>query len=152
TLYDQDSNTKGVLLGDSTTLNLRSALYNTIQGDAIGVSGSFQDLAEIGITVGDGGKLVFNRDRFRTAYQQDPPRVADLVAARVLAPTQPGTIPGTTGVTFSDPNAEPQFTSQGLATQIENLADDYINSVTGVLTRRNQTINDQISLQQSRIA
>lgn len=152
TKYDPETKVKGTLLGDSMTLGLRSSLFSTVQGRPIGVSGPFDDFADVGITVASGGKLTLNRDRLRAAIEQDPQAVADLFAARVLAPVEPNTIPGTTGVTFNDPNAPTRYTSQGMATRMENLAESYLNSVTGILTRRNQTLTDQIALQNRRIS
>ena len=150
--YDKDSNTKGPLLGDSTALSLRSAMYSTIQGKAIGITGSFDQLADVGVTIGSGGKLTLNRDRLRAALEQDPQGVADLFAARVLAPTGPTVIPGTNGATYLNPDAPVQYISQGVATQLENFADSLINSVSGTLTRRNNSLNDQIASQNQRIA
>jgi flagellar hook-associated protein 2 len=150
TSYDQDSNTKAPLLGDSTTLSLRSSLYNIVQGHAIGISSQFDQLADVGISVGTGGKLTFDRDRLRAALEQDPQGVADLFAARVLAPPDNST--GIPNVTVSNPDAPIVYASQGVATQVENFADSLINSVTGTLTRRNQNLDDQISDQNKRIA
>jgi flagellar hook-associated protein 2 len=151
TKYDPETKVKGPLLGDSMTLGLRSSLFSTVQGRPIGVSGPFDDFADVGITVASGGKLTLNRDKLRAALEQDPQAVADLFAARVLAPTEPNTVPGTTGVTFNDPNAPTRYLSQGMATRLENLAESYLNSVTGTLTRRNKTLTDQIALQNRRI-
>lgn len=152
TRYDAESKTKGPLLGDSTAITLRANLFSKIQGDAIGITSSFDQFADVGITVGSGGKLNVNRDRLRAALESDPEGVAQLFAAREIAPSGPSQVPGVPGATFNDPNATTTYTSQGLATIIENLADSYINSVTGTLTRRSQNVTDQITLQNSRIA
>jgi flagellar hook-associated protein 2 len=84
--------------------------------------------------------------------ESDPEGVAQLFAAREIAPTGPSQVPGVPGATFNDPNATTTYTSQGLATIIENLADSYINSVTGTLTRRSQNVTEQITQQNARIA
>jgi flagellar capping protein FliD len=68
----------------------------------------------------------------------------------VLAPAS-NSIPGVPNATFVDPDAPLKFTSAGVATQIENLADSMINSVSGTLTRRNKNLNDQIESQNKRI-
>jgi flagellar hook-associated protein 2 len=150
TKYDQDSNTKGVLLGDATTLQIRSRLYSVERANAIGISGPFSNLADIGITVGQNGDLTLSSEKFRAALQQNFQGVADVLTVRVQSPngaTQVGP-----GITVNDPNAQPVFTSLGLAGQLENMADGFINSVTGTLTRRGKTLADQIDLQHKRIA
>ncbi|MEX2219177.1 MAG: flagellar filament capping protein FliD [Phycisphaerales bacterium] len=148
TRYDQESKAKGPLLGESTALQIRAKLYSTIQGKAVGVSGPFQGLADIGIKVGSGGRLELDRDRLRVALEQDYQAVADLVSARVQEPA--GTTTVAPGVTVT--NTEPTFSKLGVASQIENMAEAFINSVTGTLTRRGKTLTDQIELQTKRIA
>ncbi len=150
TAYDKDSDTKAPLLGDSTALSLRASLFNVIQGKAIGIAGQFDQLADVGVTIGTGAVLTLNHDRLRAALEQDPQGVADLFAARVLAPPDNST--GIPGVTVSDPDAPLKFSSQGVATQIENFADSMINSVSGTLTRRNKNLSDQIDSQNQRVA
>ncbi len=149
TNYDQASDTKGILLGDSTALNLRAALYNTVQGHATGISSSFDQLADVGVSVGTGGDLTLDHDRLRAALEQDPQGVADLFAARVIAPPPSSTI---NGVTITDTDPTLTFSSAGVATQMENLADSYINSVTGKLTLKNNNLTDQIASQNQSIA
>lgn len=152
TKYDAESKTRGVLLGDSVPNLLSSALFSTVQGSAIGVSGRFQEFADVGLTIGSGSKLTLDRDRLRAALEEDPQAVADLFAAREALPSGPTQVPGVPGATYVDPNAVTRYTSLGLATQLENLAEGYVNSVTGVLTRRNQVVTDQITFQNKRIA
>lgn len=149
TRYDQASNTRGALLGEGTVQIIRSAMFATIQGEPIGVGGTFRRLAEIGITVGRGGTLSLDRERFRRALEQDFQGVADLLAAYEPAPAEPTQV--SPGVTVNEPSP-PRFNRLGIAGRIEVLADSYINAVTGLLTRRNETLNDQIQLQQRRIA
>ncbi len=150
TRYVQETETKGPLLGDSTSQLLRASLYDTIQGDAFNITGQFEKLVEVGISVGSGGKLALDKDELRQALEQDPQGVADLFTARVLKPRAP-TVIGP-GATVTDPNAEDEFLSLGVGAQIEELANDYINSIDGILTLRNRTIDDQIAAQNRRIA
>jgi len=139
TRYDQDTDTKGPLLGDSAALQIRSRVYSTIQGKAVGISGPFDSLADIGIKVGQGGALQLDRDKLRRAVEQDYQAVADLVSARVQAPQ-------------ADPTDPPTFTSLGVVSQMENAADSFINSVTGSLTRRSKSLSDEVDMQTQRIA
>jgi flagellar hook-associated protein 2 len=152
TRYVQETDTKGPLLGDSTALSLRGGLFTTIQATGRGISGQFDRLVEVGIKIGEGGKLSLDENRFRQALEQDPQGVADLFAARVQAPNTPGTLPNIPGVTFNNPDAPANYTSLGVASQMELFADSMINSVNGALTNRNKTIDDQIEDQNKRIA
>lgn len=152
TRYDQDSNTRGPLLGDSTAITLRSTLFNAVQGRATGITGPYQQLADVGVTIKEGGKLELDSNRLRQALEDNPQAVADLFAARVQAPSGPTPVPGVPGATFTDPNALPTYTSLGVASQIELLAESLINSVDGALTRRQRVLTDQIDLQNRRIA
>lgn len=150
--YDQDSDTRGPLLGDSSAETIRSGVLAAVQGSAQGLTGQYLNFAQVGITVGQGGQLQFDRERFRTALQNDPQAVTDLFTARVQIPNGPTTIPNTGGATTTDPNAPARFSSLGVAGIIENLANSYIDSVNGLLTRRRNTLNDQIAAQNQRIA
>jgi flagellar hook-associated protein 2 len=148
--YDKESNTRGPLLGDGSVLTVRSTLYNAIQGRALNIAGSFERLTDVGMTVGSGGTLQLNRDRFRQALEQDPQGVAELFAARVQIPKGPVQIEP--GITATDPNAPDEFSSLGVAGIIENLSESFINSINGSLTRKNNSVTTQIGLQNKRIA
>lgn len=60
----------GVLAGDSTARSLRSAVLDTVFGDGT------TSLAQYGIQTDRTGKLVFDADKFATAYAADPAGVA----------------------------------------------------------------------------
>lgn len=149
--YDADSNTKGTLLGDSTTESLRQNLFNTIQAKGQGVTSQFQSLLDIGLKVGQGGQLTLDHDRLRSALEADPQGVADLFTARVLKTSTSSTVNGDPNITVSNPNATQEFTSLGVIAQIEELANRYLNSVDGTLTKRTQTVKDQITAQNKRV-
>jgi flagellar hook-associated protein 2 len=150
TKYDKDTNTRGTLLGDSTALSLRGVLYSTANGRAQGLDGAFDRLVDVGITVGEGGKLKLDRDRLRQAMEQDFQSVADLFSTRELKPREP--IELGTGITVNNPDAPDEFLKLGVPGQLEHLANGYINTVDGVLTRRGRSLTDQIDLQTKRIA
>lgn len=150
TRFVQETNERGPLLGDGTANSLRVALFNEILGTNRGFQGTFDDLSDVGITVGSGGKLNFDKTAFRAALEQDPDAVRDLFARRAVDPD------GNTeeldgGITARDPDAPTRYSELGVIPRIEQFIDTYINSVDGVLTRKNQSFNTQISLQRSRI-
>jgi len=150
TNYNTDTQKKGPLLGDSTALTLRSSLFSLVNDKPIGVSGQFQRLADVGVTVDDSGHLSLNQDKFRAAMEKDPTAVANLFAAREATPPAPTQV--SPGITVQDPNATVTYSVQGIMTRFEVLADGYLNTVDGRLTRQDKTLKDQIDAQNQRIA
>lgn len=148
--YDPTSDTKGPLLGDATTLQIQSGLYRVVEGTATGVSSRFTRLSDVGITVGTGGDLQFDQTKFEQALSTDYQGVADLVGG--LVQSQAGSTNLGNGITVNDPDAPPVYTKLGVASGMENLCDSFINSVSGLLTRQNQTLQSQIDLQNQQIS
>lgn len=142
TRYDQETEEKGVLLGDGTMLNLRNAMFNTVRRQNQGFEDDYNSLTEVGIRVGSGGKLEFNKDKFREAYAENPDAVAALFTQRELDDNDDG-----------DPNTidEPSFSELSVLGQLEEFADSYVTTIGGVLQNRTNAIDSQIALQESRI-
>ena len=150
--YDVASNKRGTLLGDSVAQTLRASLYATVTGGPKNVSGRYQNFAQVGLTVGRDGQLSVNLDKLRQAIATDPQAVEDLFAAKTAGSTVASqqvldsggvAIPG---VTVRN-TAAAGFTSQGIGELLGALADSYIASVTGTLTRATKTLDDQIQAQ-----
>lgn len=142
---------KGPLLGDGTLLNLRADLFNTVLGQSVNTPGSFDRLTAVGIEVGEDGHLEFDQDQFNEAMTEDPASVEALFTARDLDTKQKEEIlPGV--FVEPDPEAPDTFSSLGVAGRVEQLAVRYIDNTKGVLTLRNNTLSDQIKLQQDRVA
>lgn len=147
--YDQATQRKGALLGDSTALGMRDALYSTLQGLPIGATGRFTRLADVGITVGTGGKLNLDSARLREALNEDAASVESLFVARVQA--DDSVIDLGNGITVKNPDAGKSFSSLGVVGRMEELAKKYLDSVDGVLTVKSKSLENQISGQKSRI-
>ncbi len=150
TRFVQETEERGPLLGDGTAISLRSALFSAALGANDGFSESFNTLAAVGITIGDGGKLELDAERFREALAEDPEAVEALFTRRVIDPDADTEELGE-GVTASNPNAATEFSELGLIVQIEEFADRYIDSISGVLTNKRNALDSQIELQQDRI-
>ena len=151
TRFVEETEERGPLLGDSTTLTLRQRLFSTIQGAGDGLTGRFTRLSQVGITIGDGGSsLSFDSGRFREAYNEDPAAVTALFETFGLADTtteseiQPG-------ITVSGGTSDREFDSLGVIGQVEELARSYLDSVDGLLTARENALDDQIAFQETRI-
>lgn len=148
--YNVDTKKGGPLLGDATALQLKSSLYQVVQAPAKGITGRYSRLAEVGITVGDGANLELDEDRLRAALAEDPAGVEQLFAAQVAEDDSTIDLGG--GITASNPNAGSTFKSLGVASQLEQLAIKYLDSAEGILTRRKQTLDNQIKTQNDRIS
>ena len=142
TRYDDETEERGILLGDGTLLNLRGSMFSNLRKENDGFTGTFSTLSEVGINVGSGGKLEFDVEAFREAYAQDPQAVEDLFTRQTLeANTDP------------DPNVvtEPSFSELSVLGQLEEFADSYVTSIGGVLQNRTNALDAQIKLQEDRI-
>lgn len=145
--FNADTNTRGALFGDSTINTLEASLRTSIQGRAQGVSGEFTRLFEVGLSLGEGGRLSLDREQFRAALEAEPENVEALFAARALKPKEPVVVaPGVTVANTTD-----EFTSLGVAEQVAQLAERLTSGVNGTLTRRGRTIDEQVRLSEGRI-
>jgi len=155
TRFDEETETSGPLLGDSTLLGLRNALFSTVQGEALGLEGPFTRLTQVGITVGDGGKLTLDAERLREAIDQDPEAVEALFAARKQDPLSDEVLDENgdpiEGVTVSGGFSDATFSQLGVAGLLEELADRYVDSIDGILTLRTNALDNQVQLQEDRI-
>ncbi|MEO1129358.1 MAG: flagellar filament capping protein FliD [Planctomycetota bacterium] len=145
--FNAETNSRGVLLGDTTANNVRNSLSRVIQGEGIGIEGQFQRLFQVGVSIGSGSQLEFDRDRFRSALEADFTNVKDLFSASTRIASEP--IELAPGITT--PNTEESYSQRGVAELIKQLTDDLTNSIDGVLTLRNQTIDTQIDIQEDRV-
>jgi len=149
TKYDAESKRKSPLLGDGTVLELRSQLFQTVQGSASGSSGAFSNLAAVGITVGAGGKLVLDSTRLRQSLATDAASVESLFTARVAVDDKVTDLGD--GVTVRNPNSGNAFSSQGVVSKLEQLAKRYVDGTSAILTSRQNDLRAQVTLQQNRI-
>lgn len=157
TRFVEDTGERGTLLGDATALSVRSTLTRMVLSPAPGVTGQFRNLTQIGVTIGEGGKLEFDADKFRTAYDTDPQGVQDLVSA-LDAEERESDVPildangnVIAGATAQN-DAETTFSRLGVYENIAQYVDSLTDFVDGRFTRRRTTFDSQISLQNDRIA
>lgn len=149
--YDPDTNVRGALFGDGTLSNLKTELYRMVQGTPDGVPGQFQRLFQVGVKVASGGRLEFDSQAFQEALDQNIVDVESLFSAKTLE-SKNTTIDLGNGITVNNPDAKDTFSALGVAEKLARLAESFTSSVDGVLTRRDNTIDSQIKLQNSRIA
>ncbi len=150
TKFDQETNVRGPLLGDSTVANLLASMQRTILGEAKGVTGRYTRLTEVGVKVGEGGKLSIDRNRLREAMESDFAAVQEVFAAREVAAREEF-IEIEPGVWVKNTSTKDEFSKLGVLYQVEELAKQYVDSVDGVLRQRDRTLATQIELQSKRI-
>lgn len=71
TAFDPDALTTGLLFGTNEALRVDTELSRLVTDRFFGL-GSFETLAEVGITVGDDGKLALDKAAFQEAFSADP--------------------------------------------------------------------------------
>jgi flagellar hook-associated protein 2 len=135
TKWDTTTNTGGVLLGDETAQTIETRVYNMLQTVNTG-AGRYRILADVGITLGDGAKVVFDEDKFRQAYATDPTSVKKLFTE----------VDNVTGASGASTVATP-----GLGYALENQISNLIDPVSGVITRENNTLDERTQGFQDRI-
>jgi len=142
TRYDDETEEKGVLLGDSTMLNLRNSMFSVLRRENDGFDDTFNTLLEVGIKIGSGGKIELDSEKFREAYASDPDAVEALFTQRELDDNDD-----------NDPNTidEPTFSQLSVLGQLEEFADSYVTTIGGVLQNRTNAFASQIELQEDRI-
>lgn len=142
TRYDDETEEKGTLLGDSTMLNLRNSLFSTLRRENEGFDETFEFMTQVGITVGSESKLEFDAEKFREAYNQDPSAVEAMFTRRTLESNDD-----------DDPNTDDEitFSELGVMVQFEEFADSYVSSIGGILQNRRNALDSQIEIQEGRI-
>ncbi|MBL4591384.1 MAG: flagellar filament capping protein FliD [Phycisphaerales bacterium] len=142
TRFDAETEVRGTLLGDGTVNQLRNGLFSALRQPNDGFTTAFDRLVQVGITVESGGKIEFDKDKFRDAYNQDPAAVEALFTTRTLTENDDG-----------DENTIDEITlaEVGAMVRIEEFVDRYVNSISGILQNRNTAIGAQIKSQEDRI-
>lgn len=151
--YDSEKETRGILLGDSTLARVRQQLYRVIQDEAEGIDTQWTRLSEVGVTVGEGGKVELDEERLREAYAEDPTAVENVFSAKQVAESQDEELIDDegNGTGIFIPSDDTKYEELGVFELLGVLADDLTNSIDGTLTLTNQNYDDLIAIQESRI-
>jgi len=111
TQFNTNTNQGGLLLGDNTTNEIQSVLYNSINS-AVQGAGSFATLGDIGISLDGNGELTFDTNTFETAFASDPTGVQNLFSKATT----------------------------GLGTQIAGAVSQLTDPVSGIITLQQNTL------------
>lgn len=80
TKFDTDTNTPGLLLGDSTVQSIETEIYASLRTVVPG-NGKYRILADVGVKVIDGGQIEFDEEKFRAAFADDPDAIQALFSS-----------------------------------------------------------------------
>lgn len=69
--YDPDTGEGGILMGDTTLMNIQSSLRDMVVGTVPGLSSAMNTLSAIGITMTDTGTLAIDSSKLSTALSSD---------------------------------------------------------------------------------
>jgi flagellar hook-associated protein 2 len=83
--YDTDTQTGGVLFGDSTALNLEYGLRSAVTRQVTALAGDPALLSAIGITTDQNNRLVLDTLKLQAALESDPEGVGNLLGGRARA-------------------------------------------------------------------
>ncbi|MCA9278759.1 MAG: flagellar filament capping protein FliD [Phycisphaeraceae bacterium] len=147
--YDEETERRGALLGDSTMLQLRAEMTSLFQRSIDSVSGTFDSFLDVGMKIGEGGKAVLDEARLQAAMDEDMESVRALFSDYTFSLDNTEEI--LPGVFVSNPDAGKNFSSIGLAGLFEEMTVKYIDSIDGILTNKNKGYDTQIETQNSRI-
>ncbi len=139
--YNADTKQKGLLLGDTTVSVIRSGLFRLANNPNTDVKGRYNTLAQVGVTVGSGAKLVFDETKFNNALSTDRAAVESLFTLK----TTTTTTDSTSGVNTTS------IATGGVAVRIDQFLDGLTNSTSGIITNRSKSITSQVELGNKRI-
>ena len=130
--YNAETEERGLLLGDSALARLRTAIYNAVIGANAGLTGQFNSLAQVGITIGSGAKLRVDGEKFSAALSSDPDAVRDLFTFEQFE--------------LDPETGEPTETvvARGVGIEIDELLERLTDSSDGVIERQVAILADQI--------
>jgi flagellar hook-associated protein 2 len=134
--YNSESEERGLLLGDSALIQLKSRLYSSIITRSADLSGSFSSLAEVGISVGSGATLRLDAAKFQSALSTDREAVKNLF---------------TFIQTETDDEGKTVTTARGVGIAIDELLDRLTDTDNGIIESRVTAIDRQIELNDDRI-
>jgi flagellar hook-associated protein 2 len=133
--YDSDTETRGLLLGDSTLGRVSQALYSLVSSRNTDVSGIYSTLTQVGVKVGSGGTIEFDTDKFITALDTDRDAVEKLFTLRT---------------TVTEDDNTKTVTASGFGYDFSQLL-NRLTDTDGTLNSKLNSIENQLDLNNDRI-
>ncbi len=130
TAYSPDDGIRGGLVGESSVRSVINDLGTLVSSEYSGVSGAYTALSMVGIATESDGKLTLDTEALTTAIQDDYDAVEALFTTE-----------------------DDSTSTYGPMATIRNTINDlYLDSDTGILTSRTDSLEESISDQEDRIA
>lgn len=136
TSYNADTEQGGLLLGDNAVRQVRDRLYRQVS-QTLSTDYTVRRLSSVGITgqTNGGGRLTFDEEAFRTAFDADPEGVIQLF---------------TKVATTTDASGADKVEYVGIAASMKVELKALSNSVDGYLTQQYNRLGDQVDLYNNR--
>lgn len=134
--YDSDTEERGLLFGESVTQTVENSLLRLVNTRNNDLDTQYKTLQQIGISYSD-GKLQFDTEDFQSALSSDPDAVRQLFAFVE---------------TDTNDEGETEITKQGIGVAFRELINNLTDSVSGVVQRRIDGLDNQIELNKDRIS
>jgi flagellar hook-associated protein 2 len=112
TQFNTTTDQGAILLGDATTQEIQSEIYNVFSA-AVSSAGPYRTLGDVGLTIGSDGSVTFDSSKFQAAFAANPTAVQNLF---------------TTATT-------------GLGAVLNQSMNTLIDPVSGAITLENNTLN-----------
>lgn len=145
--FDEEEERRGLLLGDPTLALVRRQLIDLATKPYSDVSGEFDRLSQVGVTVGSDSKLEFDEATLRDAMSRDLSSVTELFTLKTQERQEDEEI--VPGVTIDRDGIE--TTAKGVGAELEELLESLTDSITGTLTRKTNNLDSQIETADERI-
>lgn len=123
TKYDATTGTAGVLQGDATARSVMAQIRAELGYQVAGLSGSYETIADVGISIDQSGVMTFTQSTFESAFAAAPNDVTGVFASTTVD-----------GVAV-----------EGVAEKLETLMEGYLFSVTGIFDSRATSLGTQLT-------
>ncbi len=134
--FDTETEERGLLLGDASLRQVQQSLFNIVLRRNTEADGDLTSLAQVGLTVGDGATLSFDREKFLAALDDDPDAVQRFFTLRE---------------TETDDDGNTTITAGGVGVRIDELLGRLTDGEFGPVQRRIDTIQSEVERNESRI-
>ncbi|HBE68311.1 MAG TPA: hypothetical protein DDW52_09210 [Planctomycetaceae bacterium] len=148
TAFDAVTQSVGILFGKSSALRVDFAFGRLVSGSVRGV-GDVSSLAQVGVDIGENGKLSFSQSKFDAAYDRDPSAVEEFFKGREVFDEA-----RYNQALLTNPDADKaEFTSttSGFSQLAKDVTDSLAGVERGALLTRSETLNSQIDQNRDRI-
>jgi len=146
--FDAESEERGLLLGDPTLATIRRRMINMVTQRFTDVDGRYDRLAQVGVTIGSENRLELDEAKLREAITTDLNAVTELFSLKTeVASEDEELIPGVT----VPADSVKTVTAQGFGASLQELLDDFTDSISGLLTNKTGNIDSQIEISEDRI-